>query len=408
MQWELLGYKDYPFSIHPIEMDTLELFTGHHKEIQICQNILDDNNVRIVIEGARGVGTTSFANFLKFSCQERKTYLAPRDEVSVEKNWNLETLLTAIISTIVREIEITHGSEIKKNRVFIAAKALSYRLSEAYNNFGVTAFSFGGSYGKTNVITQPSFIPATTLKHHLEDLAKLLVKIGYKNGVLVQLNNLDINAIHTEEHLEYLFNAARDYLQIANISWLLVGDIGLRSFISRKVDRLDDIISEGISIKPLTKTVYHELIQKRLKFYQSKKDVKFPLEKNTFDYLYDITNGRLRYIFGLIYSVLNRLQTGKLVQKISLQLAKDTILALAKERLQQYELTKFEYELLQILVKQGATNVNNLVKTTEKHQGFVSKTLSRLLEHKLVIVRPEGKQRIYAPSLSAKIAFMKN
>ena len=68
----------------------------------------------------------------------------------------------------------------------------------------------------------------------------------------VQLNNLDLDVIHTEEHLEHLFNAARDYFQIENISWFLVGDIGLRSFIARRVDRLDDIISDTIVIKPLT------------------------------------------------------------------------------------------------------------------------------------------------------------
>ena len=53
MEWELLGYKDYPFSVNPISINTLELFTGHNEEIRICQNILDDKNIRLVIEGAR-------------------------------------------------------------------------------------------------------------------------------------------------------------------------------------------------------------------------------------------------------------------------------------------------------------------------------------------------------------------
>jgi len=405
MDWELLGYKTYPFSVNPISLNTLELFTGHSEEIKICQNILKDKNVRLIIEGTRGVGTTSFANYLKFFSQKRYLYFAPRDEVSVEKNWNLESLLTAVISTIVRELETTHAKEVKKNSVFIEAKALSYRLSEAYNNFGVTAFSFGGSYGKSSTATQPTFIPSTTLGHHLQDLGKLAVRLGYKNGILIQLNNLDVNVIHTEEHLEYLFNAVRDNFQIDNISWFLVGDVGLRSFISRRVDRLDDIISDEILIKPLSKTVYHELINKRLNHYKIDKYVKFPLEKEIFDYLYDVTGGRLRYIFGLIYALTNRLSIGKIVQTVSTDLAKATIGALAKERMQKFDLSKGEEELIKTLVKYEESNVANLAKITGKNRTFISRTINKLLKNGSVMVRQESNQRIYSPSLDAKIAF---
>lgn len=71
---------------------------------------------------------------------------------------------------------------------------------------------------------------------------------------MIQLNNLDVNVVHSEDHLHYLFNAARDYFQTNHISWLFVGDVGLRSFIARRVDRLDDIISGDVVIKALSKT----------------------------------------------------------------------------------------------------------------------------------------------------------
>lgn len=406
MEWELLGYKDYPFSINPISINTLELFTGYGEEIRLCQSILSDRNIRLVIEGARGVGTTSFANYLKFSAQKKRQYLAPRDEVSVEKNWNLESLLTAVISTIIRELEISHAGELKKNKIFLEAKALSYRLSEAYNNFGVTAFSIGGSYGKTSAITQPTFVPSTTLGHHLKDLGILVVKLGFKNGILIQLNNLDLNVVHTEEHLEYLLNAARDYFQIENISWFLVGDTGLRSLIARRVDRLDDIISDTVIIRPVTKSLYHELIDRRLDYYRLNKNIIFPLNKDVFDYLYDITDGRLRYIFGLIYAMTHRLHLGKLVQTISLDLAKDTISSLAKERIQNFNLTNSEISLMKALAKNGESSVAKLAKITGKNRTLLSRMLGKLLTDKLVDVRKEGKQRIYFSSLDAKVAFL--
>ena len=101
-------------------------------------------------------------------------YLAPRDEVSVEKDWNLEALLTAVISTIVRELEVSHTQKVKNNKIFLEAKALCNRLSEAYNAFGTTAFSVGASYGRSPAVTQPTFVPATTLKFHLEDLGEII------------------------------------------------------------------------------------------------------------------------------------------------------------------------------------------------------------------------------------------
>jgi len=300
--------------------------------------VLHDDNVRLVIEGARGVGTTSFANYLKFSAQKKKLYLAPRDEVSVEKHWNLESLLTAVISTIIRELEITHGSAVKNSKIFKETKALSYRLSEAYNSFGLSAFSVGANYGKSAGVTQPTFVPATTLGFHLEDLGKLAVKLGYQNGLLIQLNNLDVNVVHDEAHLEYLFNALRDYLQIRHISWFLVGDIGLRSLIAKRVDRLDDIISSDTFIKPLSQMHYHELIKKRLVYYRLKRNAQFPVNQEILDYLYEVAEGRLRYIFGLVYVLIQRLQVGKILQNLSTDLAKNTIAALAMERVQKFEL----------------------------------------------------------------------
>lgn len=405
MDWELLGFKQYPFSVDPIKAGTIDLFTGHESEIKLFKNILKDVNVRLVIEGARGVGTTSFANYLKFTAQHEKLYLAPRDEVSVENDWNLEALLTAVISTIVRELELAYTQKVKNNKVFLESKALCNRLSEAYNAFGITAFSVGGSYGRSASVTQPTFVPATTLRFHLEDLGKLAVKLGYKNGLLIQLNNLDVNVIHSEEHLTYLFNAVRDYFQIENISWFLVGDIGLRSFIAGKVDRLDDIISYDVSIRPLNKKLYHDLIHKRLNYYSLKKKAKFPFNEEIFDYIYDVSEGRLRYVFGLIYAMCNRLYLGKILQHISLDLAKDTITALAQERMHKMELSKSEIALIKQLVKTDESNVVDLAKATKKNRTFVSRTVNKLLSAKILDVRKVGNKRFYKPSLDAKIAF---
>lgn len=74
MDWQAFGFKDDPLKTAPIMKSTLELFTGHQEEARICLDVLTGSNIRLVIEGARGVGTTSFANYLRFSSEAKNVF----------------------------------------------------------------------------------------------------------------------------------------------------------------------------------------------------------------------------------------------------------------------------------------------------------------------------------------------
>ena len=118
MQWESIGFKTDPFKTEPITENTLELYTGNRQKIKSCQFALKSKDVIIVIEGNRGVGTTSFANYLRFNAKKSKDYFTPTNEIGVEPNWNTETLLAAIISNIVMELELYHHRAIKNDKHF--------------------------------------------------------------------------------------------------------------------------------------------------------------------------------------------------------------------------------------------------------------------------------------------------
>lgn len=408
MQWESLGFKANPFRTDPITQTTLSLYTGHKAEITSCQRVLHEKNVVLIIEGASGVGTTSFANYLRFSAQEKKDYFSPRNEMRVEPSWTLETLLGVIIANIVREMELFQPDKINKDKRFQNAKALSMRIAEAYRSFGVEAFGFGVNYGKSaGISSQPVIVPSSVLGHHLEDLATLIQSMSYKYGILLQLNNLDVGAIHDEKHLKYLFNALRDYVQTDGISWLLVGDVGLRSFIAQEVDRLDDIISYEVKIQSPTKLEYQDLLEKRIVYYRSNPKAQLPIDKDVFLYLYDITKGRLRYIFGLLQRLLNNLFVGDLTDRITLALAKPMITQLARERIVRNNLSRGEEELLKILVHLQKATVTEFSKETDKSAQYLSKILNRFMQLRLVTVERQGKNRIYSPGLDALIAYEK-
>ena len=282
------------------------------------------------------------------------------------------------------------------------------RISETYRSFGIDAFGFGVNYGKNaGLASQPVTVPASVLGHHLEDLAEIAVSLEYDFGILLQLNNLDVGVIHDTKHLKYLFNELRDYIQTDFISWMLVGDIGLRKFIAQQVDRLDDIISHEVRIDALCEKDFLLLIEKRIKFYKKEVNAEIPIEQDVFLYLFTVTKGRLRYVFGLLKRLLNVLRVGDLTEKLTLDLVKPTIIKLAQERIATYDITTKELELLKTIVINGFGNASNLSKQQGQSRQSVSKILNRLLEVKLVTAEQEGRIRNYYPTLDAEIAYSK-
>lgn len=406
MQWQSLGFKADPLSTDPIFIETLPIYTGHSQEIRTCLNVLGDGNKRVVVEGARGVGTTSFSNYVRFSLQEKKLFFTPRNEIRVDAGWQIETLLSVVVANIVREVELFESDKIMQDKRFQNAKALSSRIAETYRGFGVDAFGVGFNYGKNaGVVTQPILVPAAVLGHHLEDLVSLIKSANYLKGIMIQLNNLDVGAIHEEAHLKYLFNALRDYSQTDGISWIFVGDLGLRKFIAQHVDRLDDIISFEVEVGPLSKEEFKQLILKRVNFYRSNLKAELPIDIDVFLYLFDITKGRLRYIFGLLARLMASLHIGDLTDRITLSIAKSMLIKLAKERVKRNDLTPMEEHILRIVVQKNECISTEVANELGKSPQYVGKTLNKLFELKLINTRKYGKNKYYSPLLDAIIAY---
>lgn len=407
MYWQTLGFKDDPLKTTPIADETLTLYTGHNNEIKACQNVLTSSNVRIVIEGARGVGTTSFGNYLRFTAQNDKRYFTTRNEIKVDQGWRLETLLAVITSHLVRELELfTNDMSITKDPRFQNAKAISSRIAETYRSFGIEAFGAGINYGKTaGVVTQPIIVPSPTLGHHIEDLVALIREHGYKNGVLLQLNNLDIGEVHIEQDIKYLFNALRDYTQMDGTNWLFVGDVGLRKFIAQQVDRMDDIISYEVKINPLNEEEFAEMLAKRFEYYRSSSKVEIPIDMQVFTYLYKITSGRLRYIFGLVSRLMNSLHIGDLTDKVTIDLAKPMLIKLARDRVERTDITGAEEIALKLLVNLKKPTSSDVAEAMKKTPQYVGRLIASLHEKQLITAKKIGNIKHYYPSLDAVIAY---
>ncbi len=407
MQWELLGFKDDPFKTYPITSYTLALYTGNSEKIEQARYALNTDNCIMVIEGERGVGTTSFANYVRFTAHNNKKYFTPTGEIEVEPYWNADTLLAAVIGNIVTTLELYHTEKVAKDDAFNAAKAIVSRITDTYRSFGITGLGIGGNYGSSGTTTQPMLMPTPMLAHHLEGLITTIKALGYQHGILIQLNNLDVGTVQDKKHLAMLLNVMRDYFQMPGSSWLLVGDTQLRQYIAQKIDRLDDIIVCDIEITPLSNREYNDLINKRIAHFRAREKVKLPVDKAVWDYLFEVTKGRLRYIFGLLNRLFNAFKLGELTKYINLEMAKPAIKEFGEQRIKRHKLSQTETSVLESVANNGPIQVSDLAKLIDKAQTQVSRILNNLHDLRLVSFKQEWRSKFYSASIDAELAYGK-
>lgn len=110
-------------------------------------------------------------------------------------------------------------------------------------------------------------------------------------------------------------------------------------------------------------------------------------------------------MFGLIKRLLHELSIGDFVDKLTLDLAKPMVIKLARERLSKNGLTSSDKDILRELVKLGSASATELARKLAKSRQFISKTLVRLCDAKLLDVKREGRNRVYLPVLDVVIAY---
>ncbi|MCK4249712.1 MAG: BlaI/MecI/CopY family transcriptional regulator [Candidatus Omnitrophica bacterium] len=404
--WEKWGLKDNPYSQNPIDEHSLNLFIGRKKEVSICRNSLSGKNSRFVIEGGRGVGTTSLGNYVRYTLAAgKKEYLTPDMEISVGRNWNQELLLSNVLSAAAYTLERRNPRVIQDDK-FQKIKRTTQVIEEKFKSFGGQAFGFGGQYGQSSTISYPALVPVSILIQHMKELFEISKDEGYHNGIIVHLNNLDVNTVFQPNELKNFLNEARDSFQIKGYHWFFVGDTGLRGFIGSNVDRLDDIITSEVRLNPLSLEEVCRLIDKRSVYYRTPgAKIALPIDFEVIKYLYGLTNGRLRYIFGICTRLLSLISGEPLLHMVDLKFAKPIIMKFAEDRIAQQNISPLSLSVLRKLVKLEQATTTELTKKMKKEQTSISRSLRELLNKRLVTQKRSGRNNVYSPSLDAKVAY---
>ena len=124
----------------------------------------------------------------------------------------------------------------------------------------------GFGLGVGTSISQQSVIPEASL---FDETCKLVEIIRHntkqENPVIIQVNNLDINAVFYEDGLIGFLNCIRDTLQIKGINFILIGTEGINSLVKSKIRRLSQILSTTIFVDAFSFEELLQVFDKRIK-----------------------------------------------------------------------------------------------------------------------------------------------
>jgi len=405
--FEKWGLKDNPYTTEPIGEDTLSLFVGRKDLIKKCCTALSTKSV-IIVEGDRGVGTTSFGNYVRFKQKEQKINYTPKREFSVHPGWNSEILIANVISSVVRGLE-QDFKKLNKNKNFKKIKRATHEVRETYRKIAAQ-LSVGGTgvgikYGKETVISTPPIYPEATLIQYLEELKPFLEEKGYEKQSIIQINNLDLTTVMPPAQMRFFLNNIRDTLQIPGYNWVLVGDTGLCSFIRTHVDRVSDIVSIEVKTPSLKPAEIFEVIERRVELNALHEKAYQPVSSKVIETLYNATQGRIRHIFRLASELVYATADNELIDEINMDVAKPVLKTFVEERAAQYSVWESALNILKQVVTHQPITTNALAKKLGTPQPNVSRALSSLQKARLAYCKIEGKKHLWMAEPDVTITY---
>lgn len=403
--YEHWNLGESPYTTAPISRDHLDLFVGRSEVVAAAQNALRNPSV-LVLEGGRGVGTTSLGNYLRFVKAQEGKYFSPLSEVSASAGITAELFLANVLSILVWTIDSDY--DLEGNPDYRTIKSTTHQIREHYRDFSAQISVLGSGIGAgrstQRMVVAPPTYPQPTLVRCLSDVKRLLTGYGVEEEIIVQVNNLDFGTILSEEEGMHFLNAVRDLLQISGYSWILVGDLGLRHFIADRVDRLDDIVALEWLVEPLSLQEVYEAIEKRVRKYGMGHRPQAPLSDELIAMLYEATEGRIRQIFGFANRLLNHLADTPLIDQITPSIALPLLRSEVERRMRRNKLTASEKRVLMCVTREDARYPTEISKQTHIVRSNVSRILKRLVETRFVTFRPEGRRRRYVAMADVKLS----
>jgi len=376
--------------LEPITRETCGIFYGRENEITKLKKFVSDSNV-VLIEGEAGVGKTSLGNYVRFTADES---LTPLSEIKCQPTWQnfnfLIELQSHIIGEIFREGSRFHGlqhNEIVKT-IYNRNKTQEFRSINA--SFGI----IGGGFSTS--ISQQAVISEASLFEELRELVSIVKNnTELPNPIIVQVNNLDLDAVFNEEELSKFLNCIRDALQIKGINFILIGTEGIFALIKSKVKRLQQILSTTITIDSFSLDELLNVLNKRMANSKYSGN-KLPLDRDLMELIYNHSSGSTREVMNEIRELLLAFQNEPLMESITVKDASDYY---AKESVRMLQKVinnnKNIADIIKIIKQSPGITQKEIVEKVSIKQGTVSGIVNKLIDSDVLIRSILGTATMY-------------
>lgn len=374
-----------PFYTRPVNKLLSDDFVDRNDaDDQISPRELLDGTHLII--GERGVGTTSYGNQIRF---KDESIFSPDYEIRIEGMTNSKEILESIIYCLSKEML---NKKIKSKKAKEVVKTFEGTPNKPSFQIQAAGFGIGWSQNQSGG-HEANIMSLTSI---FEELCKEILKVKKFKNITIQLNNLEVPHIFTEEKMQNLIEPLRDIFQTNGVSWLLLGDKGFEELIMQKMNRVASIIKSTIHLPPMTEKLFIDIIKKRIK--NSGPKATCPFENDALNTISRSSLGRTRFALELCSKMLEKFADQPIPQTIT----ENEVVYEVKKRIDSIAASKnfpeHSLNILNIICKHPGINSSTLADKSSVKAGNIKKYAIPLEKEALISISKKGRQTIYHPS----------
>jgi AAA ATPase-like protein len=314
--WTPYGLTDDPFFQAPLSPSAeaarpITLFVGRDAEIQLLGGqVVGTSSSRAIIEGAPGVGKTSFVNRLKVALAEQGV-LTHEHPVRALPGMNARQFVAEVLRILLQIRATLLPLSMPERGKAAAARATSGK-ARAQDAFwirvarlveGEDSTAAGVTVGMLGAQRERVRIPAEVAGLSLDD--ELAKAVAYLAGdgerrVLIHVDNVENLARADAPAAAGVMQDARDALLVDGSHWLFVGATGIEERVFRLTPQVSGIIPHAVSIDPLSPKQVAELLRRRYQHLRRGMRFTAPVEPDVAAAIYQRYRGDLRNFLRLL------------------------------------------------------------------------------------------------------------
>ena len=296
-------------TVGPEEARPASLLVGREAEIgQITTLVHSSDNSRTVIQGAAGVGKTSFVSALKTQLQSARV-LTHADPVRIQSAMTASQFLAEVLKVIlqIRATERLQAGTVANVRQRVAA-GLRDREGDFWTRLnriivGEDNLSAGVTAGVIGVQSQRTRIAPEAGELSLFDELKTALEYLSRSGtrsILIHVNNLEGLSADDAAAAANLIHSLRDAFVFDHAHWLFVGTTDIEQRLFRVHDQVSQFIDPPVTLGALRADEVAELLRRRYAHLQLGMHPNHPIATHDAAQLYARFHGELRGFFALL------------------------------------------------------------------------------------------------------------